>query len=274
MGVLVLDQQVIHYEVLGQGEPVLFLHGWMGSWRYWLPAMEVVAQYFRTYSFDFWGFGDSDKHAETHTIQEYVSQVICFLDGMGIARCRLVGHSMGGMVSLKTAIDHPERIVRVATAGAVIEGSALAPLLKLTTNQLIARLFVRRSLVTGMWSRLMHNIKSGWRRWFQEVVDESAKADQDAILRSVRSMRQTDLRPDLAGLKVPALIIHGSEDDIVNPDQAEIFQQIHVPMARVVVMPRCRHFPWMDDPETFNGLLLGFLREGDSDASAYPEGSV
>ncbi len=264
MGVLVLDRQVIHYEVLGQGEPVLFLHGWMGSWRYWLPSMEAVAQHFRTYSFDFWGFGDSDKKAETHTIEDYVEQVIAFLDGMGIGRVRLVGHSMGGMVSLKTAIDHPERIVRLATAGAVIEGSALAPLLKMTTNQLITRLFVRPSVVAGIWSRLMRNIRSGWNRWFEEVVDDSTKSDQDAVWESVRSMRQTDLRPELGRLKVPALIVHGAKDDIVNPDQAEIFEQILVPSARVVVMPKCRHFPFMDDPDTFNKLLLDFLREEES----------
>ncbi len=261
MGVLVLDRQVIHYEVLGQGEPVLFLHGWTGSWRYWLPTMEVVARHFRTYSFDFWGFGDSDKEIPAHTIQEYVEQVIAFLDGMGIARTRLVGHSMGGMVSLKTALDHPERVVRVATVGAVIEGSALAPLLKLTANQLVTRLFVRRPLVTGLWKRLLQNIRSGWRRWFQEVVEESAKADPEAVMRSVRSMLQTDLRPELGRLRVPALVIHGAEDDIVNPDQAEIFQKMNLPVVRVVVMPHCRHFPFMDDPETFNRMLMDFLLE-------------
>lgn len=259
MGVLVLDSQVIHYEVMGQGEPVLFLHGWMGSWRYWLPTMEAVSAHFRTYSFDFWGFGDSDKDTESHTIEDYVQQVLAFLDGMGIARCRLVGHSMGGMVSLKTAIEHPERIVRVATAGAVIEGSSLAPLLKLTTNQLITRLFVRPTVVSGIWRRLLANIRAGWSRWFQEVVDDSAKSDQEAVLRSVRSMRNKDLRPDLPRLKVPALVIHGSDDDIVHPNQADIFKHIHVPMVRVVVMKKCRHFPFMDDPETFNRLLLDFL---------------
>lgn len=263
MGALVQDNRVIHYEVLGQGEPVLFLHGWMGSWRYWWPTMEAVAEHFRTYSFDFWGFGDSDTRAEFHNVDEYVEQVIRFLDGMGIARTRLVGHSMGGMVALKTTLAHPNRVVRVATAGAVIEGSALAPLLKMTTSQLVTRLFVRRSVVTTIWMRLMQNIRSGWRRWFQEVVDDSAKGSQEAIWESVRSMRQTDLRPELSNLKVPALIIHGSEDDIVNPDQAEIFEQIYVPMAQVVVMDTCRHFPFMDDPESFNRILLDFLMEAD-----------
>jgi pimeloyl-ACP methyl ester carboxylesterase len=227
--------------------------------------MEAVAEHFRAFSFDFWGFGDSDKEVEAHTIEEYSAQVLRFLDGLGIGRARLVGHSMGGMVALKTAIDHPDRVVRVATAGAVIEGSALAPMLKMTTSHLVTRLFVRGPLVQSIWWRLMRNVRSGWRRWFSEVVDDSAKGTQNAILQSVRSMRKTDLRPELGNLSVPALVIHGSRDDIVDPDQAEIFDQIDVPMARVVVMPQCRHFPFMDEPEEFNKLLVDFLlEEGDS----------
>ena len=59
MSILVVDQQVVHYEVFGHGRPVLFLHGWLGSWRYWFPTIERVAEHFRTYSFDFCGFGDT-----------------------------------------------------------------------------------------------------------------------------------------------------------------------------------------------------------------------
>jgi pimeloyl-ACP methyl ester carboxylesterase len=203
MGVLVLDSQVIHYEVMGQGEPVLFLHGWMGSWRYWLPTMEAVAEHFRTYSFDFWGFGDSDKDTESHTIEDYVQQVLGFLDGMGIASCRLVGHSMGGMVTLKTAIEHPDRIVRVATAGAVIEGSSLAPLLKVTTNQLISRLFIRPTVVSGIWRRLMTNIRpagaAGSRKWSTTAPSRTRRR---CCAASARCATRTAARP--APPQVPA----------------------------------------------------------------------
>ena len=81
MSILVVDQQVVHYEVFGHGRPVLFLHGWLGSWRYWFPTIERVAEHFRTYSFDFWGFGDTNRHASAaESIQSYSDQVIRFLD--------------------------------------------------------------------------------------------------------------------------------------------------------------------------------------------------
>ena len=62
---------------------------------------------------------------------------------------------------------------------------------------------------------------------------------------------------------MPVLIIHGSEDDVVDPNQAEIFEKIHVPMVRVIVMDKCRHFPFMDAPETFNRFLIDFLMENE-----------
>src|SRR5262245_11760984 len=143
MSIVVIDNQVVHYEVFGRGRPVIFLHGWLGSWRYWFPTMEVVADHFRTYSFDFWGFGDSRRKDSQISIQNYSDQVIRFLDELGIEKAILVGHSMGGMVALKTAIQYPDRIMSVATVGAPIVGDSLSWLLKLTDRPLFADVFAK-----------------------------------------------------------------------------------------------------------------------------------
>src|SRR5262249_5056715 len=139
MSIIVVDRQVVHYEVFGRGRPVLFLHGWLGSWRYWFPTMERTSEHFRTYSFDFWGFGDSRRQTTTESIQAYSNQVIRFLDELGIDRIQLVGHSMGGMVALKTAINHPRRVSRVAAVGAPILGGSPSLLLQLTQPPLLGR---------------------------------------------------------------------------------------------------------------------------------------
>lgn len=65
---MVLQNEVVHYEVLGHGRPVIFLHGWVGSRRYWIPAMQTVSVTFRTYAFDFWGFGDTAKQPNRYLI--------------------------------------------------------------------------------------------------------------------------------------------------------------------------------------------------------------
>ncbi|HEX9028502.1 MAG TPA: alpha/beta fold hydrolase, partial [Anaerolineales bacterium] len=61
MSVIVIQDQIVHYEILGRGRPLIFLHGWVGSWRYWIPSMQAASVSFRTYAVDLWGFGDTAK---------------------------------------------------------------------------------------------------------------------------------------------------------------------------------------------------------------------
>jgi pimeloyl-ACP methyl ester carboxylesterase len=257
MSIIVVDQQVVRYEVFGQGRPVLFLHGWHGSWRYWLPTIERVAQEFRTYSFDFWGFGESRRKHTDASIQNYTDQVIRFMDELGIDRVQLVGHSMGGMVALKTAINHPDRISRVAAVGAPINGDSLSWLLKLTDRPVLADAFVALPWLRRYMFKLFlgqFNDPS-----VREILDDSVKSNATTLRHAVGSMWRTDLRPELRRLTTPALIVHGGRDDVVNPNQAELFGDVAA--ATVVVMPASRHFPFLDEPDVFNDVLMGFLNQ-------------
>jgi pimeloyl-ACP methyl ester carboxylesterase len=265
MSIVVIENQVVHYEVFGRGRPVLFLHGWLGSWRYWFPTMEVVSEHFRTYSFDFFGFGDSRLKRTQESIQNYSDQVIRFLDALGIERVLLVGHSMGGMVALKTAINHPERIVRVATVGAPIDGDSLSWLLKLTDRPLLADMFANLPWLRRLLFRFFLGSTSD--PAVGEVVDDSVKSSSQTLRRAVSSMWRTDLRPELGRLRVPTLIVHGGRDDIVNPKQVDLFNTIST--AEVALMPSSRHFPFLDESELFNDMLLRFLK-AQSAASMLP----
>ena len=55
MSAILLDGGIVHYEVIGRGRPIIFLHGWIGSWRYWVPAMQTASTGFRAYGLDMWG---------------------------------------------------------------------------------------------------------------------------------------------------------------------------------------------------------------------------
>jgi pimeloyl-ACP methyl ester carboxylesterase len=261
MSIIVVDNQVVHYEVFGHGRPVLFLHGWLGSWRYWYPTMQVVAEQFRTYSFDFLGFGESRHKTTEESIRVYSQQVIRFMDELGIDRIALVGHSMGGMVAMKTALDYPDRVQRVVTVGAPFNGRSISWLLKLTRNQTLANTFarwswLRRTLFHFFLGQDYHNPHASD---VQEVLDDSLKSNAATLRATVCSMLHTDLRPELPRLNVPALIVHGRRDDVVNPNQVKLFRDIA--MADVLVMAKSRHFPFTDEPDAFNERVLLFLKE-------------
>ena len=90
-----------------------------------------LGRYYRTYALDFWGFGESGKKRETYAVQDFVGLVDQFMEQLGIANAPLVGHSMGGTVSLSVAIRYPERVSKVVVVGSPIVGSSLAPCLSL-----------------------------------------------------------------------------------------------------------------------------------------------
>ena len=93
MSVLLLERQMVHYEVLGRGRPVLLLHGWVGSWRYWIPVMQAASISYRTYAIDQWGYGDSSKSAGHYSLAQQLGLIDTFLEQMGILD--LAGKSIG-----------------------------------------------------------------------------------------------------------------------------------------------------------------------------------
>ncbi|NDJ85658.1 MAG: alpha/beta hydrolase, partial [Chloroflexi bacterium] len=129
---------IIHYETHGRGRPVLFLHGWLGSWSLWRPTIEVLGKQYKTYSLDFWGFGESRaagenaKDLQTFQVESFVEMVNQFMGKLGIPKAAIIGHSMGGTVALSLAIKYPEKVVKACCIGSPIEGSSLNLLLKLS----------------------------------------------------------------------------------------------------------------------------------------------
>ena len=92
MSSIVTDQGIVHYEAYGRGEPVILLHGWLGSWGYWFRTMEVLKNKYRCYALDFWGFGDSGKRRSSYQVSDVVGLVDQFMDRLGIDAAPIVGH--------------------------------------------------------------------------------------------------------------------------------------------------------------------------------------
>ena len=141
MSSIVTDRGLVHYETIGRGRPVVMLHGWLESWDHWLGTMESLGRNYKAYALDFWGFGESGRQEESFSVKDYVEMVDQFMDCLGIKRAPIIGHSMGGTVSLGVALDHPERVQKVAVVGSPIVGDGLALFLRLSARRSLAGLF-------------------------------------------------------------------------------------------------------------------------------------
>ena len=98
----------------GQGEPVLFVHGWPTFSHLWRHQFSALDERFQLYAPDLPGFGDSDKPADiSYSLSFYADILTGFLDALGIEQVTLVCHDLGGPISLLWAVRHPERLARL-----------------------------------------------------------------------------------------------------------------------------------------------------------------
>ena len=258
MSSITTDQGIVHYEVYGRGRPVILLHGWLGSWGLWQETMAYLGAFYRTYALDFWGFGESGKKRETYAVSDFVSLVDQFMEQLGIVNAPLVGHSMGGTVSLSVAIQYPRRVSKVVVVGSPMVGSSLAPLLKLAGNRSIAFMLFNMMSVfrTGMRMYSPYICKDPR---FPEMMDRDlSRTTVESFLRSIASLRRTDLTPMLPQIKVPAMGMFGDKDVIVDPMQWQPMQK-GIPHAVIERFPMAGHFPMLEEPTAFTQKLKAFL---------------
>jgi pimeloyl-ACP methyl ester carboxylesterase len=256
MSSLVTDRGVVHYETHGRGRPVILLHGWLESWNPWRGTMQALSLRYKAYALDFWGFGESGKQGGTFTVGDYVAMVDQFMERLGIMSAPIIGHSMGGTVSLGVALDYPSRVERVAVVGSPIVGDGLALLLRLSARRSLAGLFYR---FFPLGSRILSPIYArDWQTWYEMFEKDLSRTTLESFHYSIASLRNTDLRPRLQEIEVPILGIYGRIDRIVHPDQRNVLAE-SAPMAEISYFKDSGHFPMLDEPEKFYQTLVEFL---------------
>ena len=239
MSAIILEGEVVHYEVLGRGRPVIFLHGWVGSWRYWIPAMQAASLTFRAYALDFWGFGDTTKDPNRYGLDWQLALLDGFLDHMGIGRVALVGHGLGGALALMYARAHPEVVDRVMVVSLPFEEPMITPRL--------------RSFLPGDAAEWL----LGKSPALEVVRLEAPRADVRALQASFSGLTSVGLTDLVRNPTVNTLLVHGEKDLAVEPPHAGQMTEL-TEQAHIVLFEGSGHFPMLDEGNKFNRLLGDF----------------
>ncbi len=237
---------------------MILLHGWLGSWGLWQETMGYLGRFYRTYALDFWGFGESGKKRDTYDVQDFVSLVDQFMDQLGIVQAPLVGHSMGGTVSLAVAIRYPQRVRKVVVVGSPIVGSSLNLLLKLSGRKLFANVLYKNMWMFQLYYRAMAHFYTKDPRWPEMMDRDLSKTTLESFLFSIASLRKTDLRPRLGEIKIPAMGMYGDKDIVVHPEQWKPMLA-GIEHARIERFHNAGHFIMLDEPQRFTEVLKDFL---------------
>jgi pimeloyl-ACP methyl ester carboxylesterase len=240
MSAIILEGDIVHYEVLGRGRPVIFLHGWVGSWRYWIPSMQATSTAYRAYALDLWGFGDTAKSPERYSLEAQTNLLDSFLTEMGIGKVALVGHGLGGVVALLYAKKLSFVVDRVMVVG--------LPVKKEDLNE---RLQTESPAELATWLLAQDPAMEAARA-------EAPKADVQAIKTSLENLQTLDLTGLTQAETTATLLVHGQNDPAVRPSLEEVHGSLPG-NAHHIVFEESAHFPMLDQPSKFNRLLADFL---------------
>jgi pimeloyl-ACP methyl ester carboxylesterase len=240
MSAITYQSEIIHYEVLGRGRPLLFLHDWVGSWRYWIPAMQAASISFRAYALDLWGFGDTSKNPEHYSLTEQAALIDGFMEHMGIGKIVLIGHGLGAVVALAFAGSKPNLVDRVMITGFPLEGSAVSPRLRASPPL---------ELVDWTLGRIPDA---------EPVRLETAKADPRAIQSSLDDVEKMNLTDLFMKMPLPCLLVHGLNDPVIEIPPQENLAALPE-SSNYIIFEQSGHYPMLDEATKYNRLLSDFL---------------
>ncbi len=264
----------VRYWELGEGPPVVLIHGIGASVEYWQPNIEPLARQHRVFAVDLPGFGWSDKIEEELTEALLRQFIIRFLDAQGVDRASLVGNSMGGLFALSAAIDYAERVHKLVLVDNAGFGASVAWWLRLLSipglGELIFRpgsrtlrwiapfLFFNPSPLIDSWVGYAAELLAlpGARRAFLQVLRQGVN------LRGLRPEFRSRIRDSLKHLHVPTLIVWGHQDRVIPMSQG-LAGLAQIPGCELHIFDRCGHLPQLERPAEFNRLVLAFLRDAE-----------
>ena len=278
--VTVHDQRIAYLDV-GNGPPVILIHGFGGSMWQWEHQQQALARDFRVLTLDMPGSGLSDKPDIEYRPDQLLDFFVGFMDAVQIPRATLVGNSMGAGLAIGMALEHPMRVSKLVLIG----GLPQQILLKLTSPSIRRALESRApSWVVSFGNWLFGGLMT--ESVLRELVHDPALLTPAVIERSNRNRRrpglikpimaarhalplwETGFATRLPSLSHPTMIIWGEQDRVF---PLSVGEDLHhtIPGSQLVKIPAAGHLPQWERPDLVNSVLIAYIQSPkDADGSA------
>ncbi|MBM7094296.1 alpha/beta hydrolase [Bacillus sp. H-16] len=247
----------VYYEVYGEGIPILFTHGASWNHRLWEPQVDALKEKYKVIVWDVRGHGKSRcKEDQELNGEIFIQDLIELLDHLSIEKTVLCGLSMGGIISMQTAIMHPGRVAGIIAIGAPCSfrfnkyEQMMIPIQRLMFNFIPIKAFARAQGI--YFSR--YNPSN--RLFIEEAVLSLTQKDWSSIWSALTRM---DCRERLSTISCPTLILQGEHDIIIRHQQEYMAQTI--PGAKWEVIENAAHATNRDNAPRVNELIKNFMTE-------------
>jgi pimeloyl-ACP methyl ester carboxylesterase len=256
-----------HYHDVGQGEPVVLLHGsgpGVSAWANWQHTIPALAKTNRVLAFDLVGYGATERpDGIRYSLRGWTDHVWAFLDALGLAKVSVVGNSLGGRLALQMAEDDSKRLSRMVLMGSPGVGMTVTEGLKAlrgyepspeNMRALLTDYFaVDTSIITDDLVRIRYEASAapGAHEAYRLMYFDPRHDGSNLGITEdqVRAMR------------VPTLLVHGREDKVVPAEVSWTMVNL-LPDADLHVFARCGHWTQIERAAEFNALVAGFLTGG------------
>jgi pimeloyl-ACP methyl ester carboxylesterase len=256
----------LYYEIAGEGHPLTLVHGGLVDRRLWDDQFDVFAQHYRVIRYDIRGFGDSDSVQSglaPYSLEQDLYELLRFL---GVEKTYLMGLSLGGAIATNFTLEHPEMVDALILVGSGLEGFEASEESKQKWAE-FEEIFEKGDVEQIV--ELENRIWTDGPNRTPDQVNPTVRARvhemnmHNFAIMNPEAPRPQELEPPaitrLSEIRVPTLIIVGDEDvrDILTI--ADILEK-GIPGAKKVSIPNTAHHLNMEQPETFNRIVLEFLK--------------
>ena len=261
-----MDGLSTHYIEKGAGEPIILLHGFFFDTYMWNMSIDVLAENFKVYVMDFWGFGYSTREPLVYGYPLYTQQLLKFMDALDIQRASLIGQSMGGGTIINFTVSNRDRVDKIV----LVDAAGMPNRLPIMGR--IVNLPKLGEFMYGLNSNLMRKMTLGntFLHNKQLITDEylenamrfhKIESTSEVMLYVTRKQFFDTLIEEiitLGSMDVPTLIVWGREEKGI---PLLIGEQMHriLKGSRLEILDQAGHCSHIDQPELFNQLALDFL---------------
>ncbi|QTH60606.1 alpha/beta fold hydrolase [Corynebacterium hindlerae] len=255
------EGEITHYHELGEGAPILFLHGSgtgvTAAANWWLNLPEL-ANYGRCIAIDSVGYGQTVVAEGTqYGIKEWVRHAVRVLDALGIEKTWIVGNSLGGWLAFQFAIDYPERLLGIVSMGT--GGAKLTGALKGHSNPNLTPEGIRDTLELFVVDHDLISDELVQLRYESALNDTASDRLKEVVAARDRDRNELPLDFDvLAKLDIPVLLIHGVQDRVIPVSRTWDILNV-VPHADAHIFSQCGHWSQVERAEEFNEVVGKWL---------------
>lgn len=250
----VIDGLNIHYICVGEGQPLVLLHGWGANIQVYSSIIDLVRTHYRVIALDMPGTGGSDEPPEAWDVDHYAAFVLKFLEGFDLDRVILMGHSFGCRVIIKllNRKDLPFSVDKVI----IVDGAGIksVPSLK---KRMRTRVFKAGRRICSL-PAVRKAVPDALERLRKHFGSADYAGATPVMRQTLVKVVNEDLSPLLSGVTPEVLLIWGEHDTATPLSDGRKMEDL-MPDAGLAVIQNAGHFPFLDQPYVFGRILSSYL---------------